>query len=187
MAEPFWQPGGAGYRRSRRPGAGHLVVAGGPVSVSIEVETERARFLGRGRGVRDAAAMGGTALSNTVGTGPDAFFALRCGVTVAPGAVVRVALWTMAAGSCDALASAMEKHRDAAAFDRASTLAWTLAWTQAQVQLQLQLRHLSIRPAAADPFHRLAGHRVSAGPAVRPGSDAIRRGARQALDARHLG
>ena len=109
-----------------------------------------------------------TALSNTVGTVLDAVFALRCRVTVAPGAVVRLAFWTMVAGTRHALLDIMDKHRDAAAFDRASTLAWT--------QAQVQLRHLAIRPREADLFQLLAGHLVFAGPALRAGSDAIRAG-----------
>ena len=57
---------------------------------------------------------------------------------------------------------------DAAAFDRASTLAWT--------QAQVQLRHLGIRPTEADLFQRLAGHLVFARPALRPGSGTIQHG-----------
>ena len=169
-------------RRRRTPAepevwAAHLLVAEGDAGGAVEAETDRAQFLGRGRSVRDAAAvqggaqggaMDGRALSGTVGTVLDAVFALRCRVTVAPGAVVRVAFWTMAASSRAALAGAMDKHRDAAAFDRASTLAWT--------QAQVQLRHLGIQPREADLFQTLAGYLVFAGPALRPASDAIRRG-----------
>jgi cyclic beta-1,2-glucan synthetase len=160
-------------RRRRTPTepeiwAAHLLVAEGEVVGHVEAETDRARFLGRGRGVRDAAAMDGESLSNTTGTVLDAVFALRCRVTVAAGAVIHVAFWTMVAGSRDALVGAMDKHRDAAAFDRGSTLAWT--------QAQVQLRHLGIRPTEADQFQRLAGHLVFAGPALRPGSDTIQRG-----------
>ena len=161
-------------RRRRTPTepevwAAHLLVAEhGAACGVIEAETDRARFLGRGRSVRNAAAMEGGALSGTVGTVLDAVFALRCRVTVAPGAVVRVAFWTMAAGSREPLVGAVDKHRDAAAFDRASTLAWT--------QAQVQLRHLGIHPRDADLFQTLAGHLVFAGPALRPASAAIRAG-----------
>jgi cyclic beta-1,2-glucan synthetase len=158
-------------RRRRTPTepefwAAHLLVADG--ADPIEAETDRARFLGRGRSLRNAAAMDGRNLSNTVGTVLDAVFALRCRVTVAPGATARVAFWTMAAGTREALLDAIDKHRDASAFDRASTLAWT--------QAQVQLRHLGIPPRDADLFQALAGHLVFAGPALRPDSDAIRRG-----------
>jgi cyclic beta-1,2-glucan synthetase len=159
-------------RRRRTPTepqvwAGHLVVAEDAMG-DIAAETDRARFLGRGRTLRDAAAMDGTKLSDTVGTVLDAIFSLRCRITVAPGAVVHVAFWTMVADTRDALVDAMDTHRDEAAFDRASTLAWT--------QAQVQLRHLAIRPREADLFQLLAGHLVFAGPALRPGPQTIQAG-----------
>ncbi len=144
----------------------HLLVADNGAH-AIQVETDRARFLGRGRSARNAAAMDGGKLSGTLGTVLDAVFSLRCRVTVAPGATARVAFWTMAAGTREALAGAIDKHRDAAAFDRASTLAWT--------QAQVQLRHLGISPGDADLFQTLAGHLVFAGPSLRPSSDVIAR------------
>ena len=159
-------------RRRRTPTepeiwAGHLVVAEDAIG-DIAAETDRARFLGRGRTLRDAAAMDGAKLSNTVGTVLDAVFSLRCRMTVAPGAVVHVAFWTMVADTRDALVDAMDTHRDEAAFDRASTLAWT--------QAQVQLRHLAIRPREADLFQLLAGHLVFAGPALRPAPQTIQAG-----------
>lgn len=159
-------------RRRRTPDepeiwAGHLAVVEGAFA-EISAETDRARFLGRGRSIRDAAAMDGRALSNTTGTVLDPIFALRCRVTVPPGVVVRVAFWTLVAHSREALARAMDTHREAAAFDRASTMAWT--------QAQVQLRHLGIRPTDADLFQRLAGHLIFPGRMFRPGSDAIREG-----------
>jgi cyclic beta-1,2-glucan synthetase len=159
-------------RRRRTPvepeiWAGHLVVAADAIG-DIAAETDRARFRGRGRALRDAAAMEGAALSNTVGTVLDAVFSLRCRVTVAPGAVVHVAFWTMVADTREALVEAMDTHRDEAAFDRASTLAWT--------QAQVQLRHLSISPREADLFQVLAGHLVFAGPALRPEPQTIQAG-----------
>jgi cyclic beta-1,2-glucan synthetase len=160
-------------RRRRTPGetevwAAHLLVAEGEAGKDIQAETDRARFLGRGRSVRDAAAMDGGDLSNTVGTVLDAVFSLRCRVNIAAGATVHVAFWTMAANTREALVGAIDKHRDTAAFDRASTLAWT--------QAQVQLRHLGISPKDADLFQTLAAHLVFAGPALRPESDAISRG-----------
>lgn len=63
-------------------------------------ETDRARFLGRGRILRNAQAMQiGAALSNTVGCVLDPIFSQRRRVRVAAGANVRVAFWTVAAES----------------------------------------------------------------------------------------
>ena len=89
-------------------------------------------------------------LTNSVGAVLDPIFALRRRVSVAPGATVRVAFWTMAAKSRAALLDCIDKHRDAAAYERATTLAWT--------QGQVQLYHLGVRPGEAGLFQRLAGH-----------------------------
>jgi cyclic beta-1,2-glucan synthetase len=161
-------------RRRRSPAepeiwAGHLAVVEGDTKVRSEFETDRARFLGRGCGIRrPIAVIDGQPLSNTVGTVLDPIFALRRRIRIEPGSVVRVAFWTMMASSRPALVDLIDTHRDATAFDRAATLAWT--------QAQVQLRHLDIDPGEADLFQRLAGHLLYASPTLRPISDAIRRG-----------
>jgi cyclic beta-1,2-glucan synthetase len=150
--------------------AAHLaVLEGSAADATIEVETDRARFLGRGRDAHDPAAMDpDETLSGTVGTVLDAVFALKCRVTIRPGGMVRVAFWTMVAPSRAELLGLVDKHRDVTAFDRASTLAWT--------QAQVQMRHLGISPREADLFQRLAGHVVFATPALRSPATAIAQG-----------
>ena len=162
-------------RRRRSPNepevwAAHLVVLEGESAGKIEVETDRARFLGRGNDIRTAiAAIDGQPLSGTVGTVLDPVFALRRCVRIKPGATVRVAFWTMVASSREAVLDLVDKHHDATAFERASTLAWT--------QAQVQLRHIGIDPSEAGYFQRLAGHLIYAAPTLRPSSDSILRGA----------
>jgi cyclic beta-1,2-glucan synthetase len=90
-------------------------------------------------------------------------------VRIAPGATARIDFWTMAASSREAALGLVDKHHDKGAFERAATL----AWTQAQVQFQ----HLGIERAAAALYQRLAGHVISATPALRPSSDTIGAGA----------
>ncbi len=149
--------------------AGHLAVVEGDIAGAVEIETDRARFLGRGHDVRTAiSVMDGRALSNTVGTVLDPIFALRRRVRIAPGATVRVAFWTMAAETRQALLDCIDKHKDATAFNRAATLAWT--------QAQVQLHHLGITAGEAALFQRLAGHVIYASAALRPSSDTILRG-----------
>ncbi len=161
-------------RRRRSPDepqiwAAHLAVLDGAAVGKIEIETDRARFLGRGGSIRTAiAAIDGRPLSGTVGTVLDPVFALRRRVRVAPGATVRIAFWTLVASSREALLDLVDKHRDATAFERASTLAWT--------QAQVQLRHIGINPGEAGLFQRLAGHLLYAAPTLRPSSEAILRG-----------
>ena len=135
-----------------------------------EYETDRARFLGRGHGLRDpVAVLDGRRLSNTVGTVLDPVFALRYRLKIAPGATTRVALWTFAAGSREAVLQQLDKHSDTNAFVRAGTLAWT--------QGQVQLRHLGIDAAEASLFQRLAGYVLYANAALRPVGATISRGA----------
>jgi cyclic beta-1,2-glucan synthetase len=150
--------------------AAHLAVVDSGAVGKPEVETDRARFLGRSRSVRTAiAAIDGRPLSNTVGTVLDAVFALRRRVRIPPGAIVHIAFWTVVAPSREALLDLIDKHRDTTAFERAATLAWT--------QAQVQLRHLGINPGLASMFQRLAGHLIYSAPVLRPSSDAIIRGA----------
>ena len=149
--------------------AAHLAVVEGETVGTQQIETDRSRFLGRGRGVRDPiAAIDGRRLSSTVGTVLDPVFALRRRVRVAPGTTVRVAFWTMAASTRDAVLDLADAHRDVTAFERATTLSWT--------QAQVQLHHLGVDPVEASLFQRLAGHLLFAAPALRPSSDTIRRG-----------
>jgi cyclic beta-1,2-glucan synthetase len=162
-------------RRRRAPTepeiwAAHLGVVTGEAVGKPQVETDRARFLGRGRGVRaPIAVIDGRPLSNTVGTVLDPVFALRHRIRVAPGAVVRISFWTMVAPSREAALDLIDKHRDITAYDRAATLAWT--------QAQVQLHYLGISPGEAAVFQRLAGHLLYAAPTMRSSSEAIRRGA----------
>jgi cyclic beta-1,2-glucan glucanotransferase len=163
-------------RRRRAPNepeiwAAHVAVVGGDAVGKPEVETDRARFLGRGRSIRaPIAAIDGRPLSNTVGTVLDAVFALRHRVRVPAGATVRIAFWTLVASSRMAALDLIDKHRDGAAYDRAATLAWT--------QAQVQLHYLGITQGEAGLFQRLAGHLLYAAPAMRSSSDTIQRGAR---------
>ncbi len=161
-------------RRRRAAGepeiwAAHLAVVDGDIASKPEFETDRARFLGRGRGIRSPIAMiEDRPLSNTVGTVLDPVFALRKRVKIAPGATVHIDFWTLVASSRPAILDLIDKHRDVSAFERAVTLAWT--------QAQVQLHHLGIDASEAALFQRLAGRIIHAGPALRPSSDTIRRG-----------
>ena len=161
-------------RRKRAPSdpeiwAAHLTVIDGEAFGVPEFETDRARFLGRGHAVHaPIAIMGSRPLSNSVGAVLDPIFSIRRRIRIAPGATGRVAFWTIAAASRQALLDGVDKHRDATAFARASTLAWT--------QGQVQLHHLDITAGEAGLFQRLAGHVIFAAPAMRPSSDAILRG-----------
>jgi cyclic beta-1,2-glucan synthetase len=162
-------------RRRRTPTdkeiwAAHLAVVDGETVGKGEFETDRARFLGRGRSIRaPIAVLEGRPLSGSTGAVLDPIFALRRRVRIAPGAKVRVAFWTMVGTSRKAILDLVDKHHDVTAFDRAATLAWT--------QAQVQLHHLGITQEHAGHFQRLAGHLIYATPALRPPSETIEQGA----------
>ena len=150
--------------------AAHFAVVEGDIVDDPQYETDRARFIGRGRTVGTAAGVAdGRPLSNTVGTVLDPVFSLRRRVVIPPGRVARVAFWTVVASSRAELLDLVDKLHDRNAYDRARTLAWT--------QAQVQLRHLDVDAEEAADFQRLAAPILYADPRFRAPSDAIMRGA----------
>lgn len=161
-------------RRRRTPEeaeiwVGHMLVVEGDGAGESSFETDRARFLGRGRTLLDAVAMEPAhVLSGSTGTVLDPVFALRHAIRLPPQDTARLAFWTLAADSRAALLDMIDRHRDVTAYARAATLAWT--------QAQVQLHHLGIRAGTAALFQQLAGHLVHATPALRPPSAIIQNG-----------
>ena len=149
--------------------AAHHVVVEGDVVGPLEYETDRARFLGRGREVHEPVRMiDSRPLSNTVGTVLDPVFVLRRRVRVQPGATARLAFWTDVSNARASVLDLFDKHRHANAYARAATLSWT--------QAQVQLRHLGVSAEEANLFQRIAGHVLYADASMRPSSAAIQRG-----------
>jgi cyclic beta-1,2-glucan synthetase len=162
-------------RRRREPGepevwVSHFVIVEGMAIGAPEIETDRARFLGRGHDVRrPVAVLDGLPLSGTTGTVLDPVLALRRRIRVPPGATVRMAYWTVVASTREQVLDLTDKHYDVAAFERAAMLAWT--------QAQVQFNHLGIGAEESDLFQRLAGSTLHADPALRAAPDTLRRGA----------
>ena len=160
-------------RRRRAPDelevwAVHLAVLEGETSGELQFETDRARFLGRGNGVRSPISISsGRPLSNTVGTVLDSIFSIRRRVRIPPGATVRVSFWTLLARSRDEVIGLADKHHDVAAFERAAMLAWT--------QAQVQLHHLGITPDEAHLFQQLANRVIYSDPTLRPSPEILKR------------
>src|SRR5207237_5942716 len=76
----------------------HVVAVDGPALGTVEYETDRARFLGRGRDPAAPAALDpGARLSGTTGPVLDPVFSLRRRLRVAPGASVAVTSCTAVA------------------------------------------------------------------------------------------
>nr|WP_255684218.1 MULTISPECIES: glucoamylase family protein [unclassified Xanthobacter] len=156
-------------RRRRAPSepeiwAAHFSVLEGEAVGASEIETDRARFLGRGHGVRTPIAIiDGRPLSNTTGTVLDPIFALRRRVRIEPGGMARIAFWTVATSTRDALLDGIDKHRDTAAYGRAATLAWTQRRSSSTIWASRRAMrpHISGSPATRSTRRRrCAPHRT---------------------------
>ena len=153
--------------------AAHVAAVEGGSDAVVQYETDRARFLGRGRSVRSPiSVIDGRPLSNTVGAVLDPIFSLRCRVTLAPGATAHAIFSTVVAGSREDVLDLADKYRETATFERAATLAWT--------QAQVQLHHLGIEADEAHLFQRLANRIIYSDPSLRPSSGLLARNERGA-------
>ena len=138
----------------------HLAAVEGDTTERLQYETDRARFLGRGRGIRTPlSVIDGAPLSNTVGTVLDPIVSLRQRVTIPRGGTARVVFTTVVARSRRHALEIAEKYRQPSTFERESSLAWTHA--------QVQLHHLRITQDEAHLFQRLANRLLYNEPASR--------------------
>jgi cyclic beta-1,2-glucan synthetase len=160
-------------RDERQVWAAHVAVVEEQTAGVIQYETDRARFLGRGRSVRSpVSVIDGRPLSNTVGAVLDPIFSLRCRVSLPPGATAHAVFSTVVAESREAVLDLADKYRDSATFERAATLAWT--------QAQVQLHHLGIDADEAHLFQRLASRILYSDPTLRPPATQLARNERGA-------
>ena len=144
----------------------HVVVAEGETVGELQYETDRGRFLGRGRGIRTPmSVIDGHPLSNTVGAVLDPIVSLRRRVRLAQGAGARVTFSSLIAPSRDEALALADEYNNPATFERAATLAWT--------QAQVQLHHLSIDPDEAYLFQELASQILYSDPTLRPSSTVL--------------
>ncbi len=163
-------------RRTRSPSdpvlwAAHVAAVEGAPSRALQFETDRARFVGRGRDLRSAAAVHeGLALSNTVGPVLDPIFSLRRRVTLAPGGNARVTFSTIVARSREKLLEAADRCRDPSIFERTVALAWT--------QAQVELGQLRVSADEAHLFQRLSTRLVYSDPTLRAPSGVLTRNRR---------
>ncbi|MEQ8768287.1 MAG: glucoamylase family protein [Planctomycetota bacterium] len=137
----------------------HLVTLEGKPAASLQYETDRAHFLGRGRGLRSPLCLTGEPLSGTTGAVLDPIVSLRQRLEVPRGGAVHLVFTTLVAPSRDEALHLAEKYRQPATFERESSLAWT--------QAQVQLHHLRISQDEAHLFQRLANRLLYADPTLR--------------------
>jgi cyclic beta-1,2-glucan synthetase len=126
----------------------HVLAIDGRFGGAIEWETDRAKFLGRGRSPASPLALDGRALSGTTGAVLDPIAAVRERVRLAPGAFARVTFATGVAQDRSTALALVRKYRDASAAARAFSMAST--------HVHITLQHLGLTDDQAMLFDRLA-------------------------------
>ncbi|MDD2046610.1 GH36-type glycosyl hydrolase domain-containing protein [Pseudomonas putida] len=112
----------------------HLLAAHGVDIDAISYETDRARFIGRGRTLVDPEALTPehVQLSGSAGAVLDPIVSIRCRISLEPGQTATIDLVTGVAGSREACLQQIAKYRDRHLADRV----FDLAWTHSQVLLR---------------------------------------------------
>jgi len=148
------------HRRPRSPEdppvwCAHMLVG---TPASVQYETDRRAFLGRGNTTRQPQALTAD-LSCTAGCVLDPIFSLRTTAVILPRGRLEISFLTFAGESREAVANLAAKYRHRESVTRAFDMAWTHA--------QLEFRFLQISPGAAHRFQELASHLLYPNPALR--------------------
>jgi len=139
----------------------HVVVVEGDSVGGTQYETDRGRFLGRGRTASNPiAVMEDRPLSNTTGAVLDPVFSLRRRVRIQPNQTVSCSFSTAVAHSREEALALADKYHDPNIFERELRLAWTKA--------QVEMSHLKIDSEEAHLFQRLAARILYSDPSLRP-------------------
>ncbi len=157
------------YRRSRRDDdppiyVAHRFTLEGAEDHPLQFETDRRRFIGRGRTLKNPMGLF-QELSNSQGFVLDPILSLRQSVTLGPGQRVQVSFVLAAGETRQGVLRLMDKYRDPHAIDRAMDFTWASA--------QLELRLLRIQPDEARRFQQLASHLLFPNPLLRPPAERI--------------
>jgi cyclic beta-1,2-glucan synthetase len=159
-------PGQRALLAGRRPRGGldppifvaHRFTLEGAATEGLRFETDRRRFIGRGRTLgRPMGALQDP--GNSQGFVLDPILSLRQDLLLVPGERVQVSMVLAAGETREQAVALMEKYGDPRAIDRAMDFAWASA--------QLELRLLRIQPDDARRFQQLASHLLYPNPLLR--------------------
>jgi cyclic beta-1,2-glucan synthetase len=179
FVETEWIGAHSAIVATRRPRAadekvywGAHVVATGPERIgSVTYETDRARFIGRGKSVRHPEALeDACVLSNSAGAPLDPIFSLRVRVRVAPGRSVQVSFTTLVAETRERAIELCDLYDDPFSARRALDLSWA--------QAQAELRDLGMTPSEAAIYQQFAGYLIYPHPELRPTGSELRNNTR---------
>jgi cyclic beta-1,2-glucan synthetase len=130
----------------------------------LRFETDRARFIGRGRTL--AGPMGAVQEpGNSEGFVIDPIFSLRRSLNLSPRQRIQISIVVAAGPTREQVLGVLARYSDPHAIDRAMELVWASA--------QLELRLLRIQPDEARRFQQLAGHLLFPNPLLRSPGERI--------------
>lgn len=133
-------------REEKNPWMFHLLATGALGDISYE--TDRAKFLGRGRTAEDPAALRDSLLSGSDGPVIDPVIAIRCTLALEPGKAANLNFITGVAETRDAALQLIEKYQDIRMAERVSDMAWTHG--------QMILRQLNVTEEEVQRYEHLA-------------------------------
>jgi len=160
-------------RRPRQPSdeslwCVHVVDAGREHPGTVSCETDRARFVGRGRTVRNPLALTVEgALSGTTGPVLDPIFALRTQVSVEPGHSVSVTFTTLVATSRKSAFALAGRYHDGHAAQRAFDFSST--------STRIELREMGVSTTNAAVYQAMAAQIIFGRGSLAPPLDEVRR------------
>jgi len=144
----------------------HLMAVHGADIGEISYETDRLRFIGRGRTVADPQAMGdGSALSGSEGSVLDPIVSIRYRITLDAEETATVNIVSGIGETRDAALSLVGKYQDRRLADRVFDLAWT--------HCDIFLRQINATEADAQLYGRLAGSLIYANASLRADTSVI--------------
>ncbi|HEY6828377.1 MAG TPA: hypothetical protein VI259_16065, partial [Gemmatimonadaceae bacterium] len=138
----------------------HLLSAPSGDGLDVSFETDRMRFIGRGRALADPQAMQTRApLSGSAGSVLDPVAAIRCGMALAPGESATLDLITGVAETAEACLALAARYRDPMFVDR--------VLDAATLHAQAMLRSIGATEADAQRFRRMAASIIYANATLR--------------------
>ena len=124
-----------------------LVVEGSPIG-TVQYETDRSKFIGRGRDISNPRAMDSDQpLSNTTGAVLDAIMSLRQRLSIDAGESAKLSYIVAVADSKEEAISLAREYQNAAVISRAFELAWTHS--------QVEMRYLNLTSSEVSLYQKM--------------------------------
>ncbi|WP_411679001.1 GH36-type glycosyl hydrolase domain-containing protein [Clostridium thailandense] len=136
-------------RKDKQPWVMQTIALDGSSIGSIQYETSRANFIGRGRDLSNPQAMDNDAqLKMTVGAVLDPIISMRVRVKIENGETCQIAFATAVADSKEEVIQLAEKYSEMRNIDRVFELSWS--------GIQVEMKYLGIKSAQANLYQLMA-------------------------------